>query len=194
MNIVVISASMRKNSQSFKVAKYVADNLVSNDVDVKLIDLQAIDLPMYDDTEKDLPQLNNLIPQLSAAHGFVFVSPEWDGMMSIGLLNMYHYLGSELAHKPVLPVGVSASRGGAYPIEQMRQIGAKNRHFVVIPEHVIVRNVENVLNEVESVSEEDTYIRDRLNYAGGVLRAYADAMKVLQTSALIDNTKYPNGM
>ncbi len=65
---------------------------------------------MYDDAQhiELAEKISHLKQQLSSSDGFVFVSPEWNGMMSLTLPNMLHYVSQELANKPVMLVGVSA--------------------------------------------------------------------------------------
>jgi predicted RNase H-like nuclease (RuvC/YqgF family) len=84
--------------------------------------------------------------------------------------------------------------GGAYPIAELRMSSYKNSRVCYIPEHVIVRQVEHVLNTPDSISVDDTRIRDRLAYAVKVLEEYAKALQSIRHSGVIDFATYPNGM
>jgi NAD(P)H-dependent FMN reductase len=132
---------------------------------------------------------------LNDSDGTIFVSPEWNGMMSHGILNMLHYIKDELAHKPVMLVGVSSGRGGAYPIEQMRKIGPKNRHYVISPENLIVSDVTRMLNDDQFSSENIDYqVKIRADYALQVLFEYAHALAQVRTSDVIDLTSFSSGV
>lgn len=197
MNIVVISASTRPNSQSLKIANYLNRRLLELNSVGQVLDLSLIKLPIYDDSDSgDWSGLvNSIKQQLDAADGYIFVSPEWNGMASVGLLNMLHYIDQELAHKPVMLVGVSATRGGSYPLQQLRTMGYKNRHYVILPESLLVTDCKNVFNDDNQESESsDLYMKKRAEYALKVLITYAESLKQVRNSGIIDFDTYPNGM
>lgn len=195
MNILVISASSRKESQSVKVSKWLVEKSKTLGFDSNLLDLYKMKLPMYDDGETVPDNKNELLEKLSSADGFVFVSPEWNGMVNPSLLNMLHYVDREMADKPVMLVGVSSTRGGAYPVSQMRSMGHKNRHYVITPEVLIVRDAEDIMNSFDSSANKvDEYIQKRAEYALKVLHAYAEALDGVRKSGVIDLDNYPNGM
>jgi hypothetical protein len=102
----------------------------------------------------------------------------------------------ELAHKPALIVTVSSADGGAYPVAELRMSSYKNNRICYIPEQVIVRNVESVLNENEADNnpEADQYFRSRFEYALGVLKEYAEALRQVRRSGAADLSVFKNGM
>lgn len=193
MKIAIISASTRNNSQSRKVSDYLSSCLIKFNIENNIIDLNKKRLPLYDDSGKGLwkkswKEISNL---LKKSDGFIFVSPEWDGMFSVGLHNMFHYLDKELADKPVLIVGVSAGRGGRYPLQQMRTMGYKNKSFVIIPESLYYDYVEkNLVNGKLT----DSLMIGRTDYALKVLIEYAKALIAVRKSGIIDYKKFPNGL
>jgi hypothetical protein len=93
-----------------------------------------------------------------------------------------------------MAVGVSTSRGGTWPIAELRGSSFKNNHLCWTPEHLVIRNVGNILNETEAVDEDEVYIRGRIDYALGILRGYANALSQVRASGLIDHETYPYGM
>ena len=116
-------------------------------------------------------------------------------MMSVGLLNLLHYVKHEFAHKPVMLVGVSASRGGSYPLLQMRMMGYKNRHFVILPESLLVTDCKNVFNDNNfDDSAPDLYLKKRADYALNILVKYAESLQSVRQSGIVDFDAYPNGM
>ncbi len=108
--------------------------------------------------------------------------------------NLFLICDRELAHKPALLITVSAGTGGAYPIAELRMSSYKNSRVCYIPDHVIVRGAEQMLNTPESVNANDALIRDRLAYSVKVLEEYAKAFQNIRKSGVIDFETYPNGM
>ncbi len=195
MNICVISASMRGNSQSLKVANYLNERLKKLDVNSWVLDLHELKLPPYDDDETEAPAKDEVLKQLSEADGYVFVSPEWDGMMSHGLISMLHYVDTEMAHKPVMLVGVSSGIGGAYPIEQMKQMGPKNKHYVISPESLRLMKVKEMLNDQDfSETATDLYVKQRADYALKVLVEYAKALQNVRASGVFNPDEFGSGV
>lgn len=172
------------------------------DLEVEVIDLQEFKLPVYD-TEK-LPQEQEQIKlslekKLNRSDGFVIVTPEWNGMVPAALKNFFLYFNfSVFAHKPTLIVSVSSGHGGAFPIAELRMSSYKNSRILYIPEQIIVRNVNEVLNlppeNTKNLSKDDAYLRERLDYALKILNLYIQALKPIRKSAVLDFEKFRNGM
>lgn len=186
---------MRKNSQSRKVADYLADALKQKNTNAWTCDLHSLEMPLFDDGETEFLKKNDLLAQLESAQAYVFVSPEWNGMMSHGLINMLHYVKHEMAHKPVMLVGVSSGRGGTYPVAQMKLLGQKNNHYIISPENLIVSDVKNVLN-TNNLDETaiDFDLKKRAHYALDILIAYAYALEQVRNSPVIDFQNFGNGV
>jgi NAD(P)H-dependent FMN reductase len=193
MKIVVISGSTRAGSQSLKVAEYLAARLGALGVEATVMDLNEKRLPLYDDTGegqwKEMWQ--GMSAELASSDGYVFVSPEWDGMFSVGIHNMLHYAEKEMSDKPVLAVGVSSGRGGRYPLVQMRIMGYKNKNIVVIPENLYFDHIEESLINGEFVDNRNA---ERADYALRVLTEYAKALVLVRASGVIDYKRFPNGL
>lgn len=206
MRIMVISGSHRDNSQSEKVAHYVAQSLLDNGqaTETDIFSLAGNPLPLWDEgiwngDERWNELLAPLSDKLAASDGFVIVSPEWHGQVPAGLKNFFLLWGggsAELAHKPALIVTVSSGDGGAYPVAELRMSSYKNNRICYIPEQVIVRHVESVLNEDASKNnpDADAYFRKRIVYAGGILCAYATALKGVRESGVTRTETFRNGM
>ena len=117
-------------------------------------------------------------------------------MVPSGLKNFFLMWGKgELAHKPALIVAVSAGDGGAYPVAELRMSSYKNNRLCYIPEQLIVRHVESVLNDTgDNNPEADTYFRDRSLFALRLLREYALALRAVRDSGLTVDARFKNGM
>lgn len=200
MKITLISGSGRTNSQSLKVANWLAEALNQQDITTSVIDLSQIDyLPMlHEEVWGDVmgEPAHKIQALLSDADGYVVITPEWAGMAAPALKNFFLYVGKVMADKPALLVGVSSTYGGQYPTAELRTTSHKNTRVVYIPEQLIVRHAEAVMNSPEPTpdNKEDAFVQDRARYDLGVLLAYAKAMQPLQGHAAIDYQKHPHGM
>lgn len=203
MKLTIISGSHRHDSQSLKVAR-VVQRLLEDGIceETALIDLGGNPLPLWDQGVWDGdPKWDEYLPpikrQLADSDGLVVISPEWHGQVPAGLKNFFLLFGKDvLGHKPALIVTVSAGDGGAYPVAELRMSSYKNSRLCYIPEHVIIRHVESVLNDREEENEarSDTYYRERLAWALGILKEYAHALGQVRASGAAETDKFRNGM
>jgi NAD(P)H-dependent FMN reductase len=204
MKIMLISGSHRPNSQSEKVARHIAQSLLDNGQadETEVFTLAGNPLPLWDEgvwanTPEWQAILDPLSEKLAQSDGFVIVSPEWHGQVPAGLKNFFLLWGKgELAHKPALIVTVSSADGGAYPVAELRMSSYKNNRICYIPEHLIVRHVESVLNADAGKNnpDADAYFRKRIVYAGGILCAYATALRGVRDSGVTATGEFPFGM
>ena len=203
MKIAIISGSHRDPSQSEKVARHIETTLQKkHGVDTWLYVLARNPLPLWDQSLwEDDPEWNERLSpirkQLASSDGFVIVSPEWHGQVPAGMKNFFLLFNRfELGHKPAMIVAVSSSDGGAYPVAELRMSSYKNNRICYIPEQIIVRNVESVLNDraEDNHPDADSYFRERINWSLGILKGYAKAMKPMRESVQIHHDKFGNGM
>jgi len=204
MKITIISGSHRNKSQSLKVANYIKQTLQNEKLcdESWLFSLSGNPLPLWDEGiwEGDEAWQNLLGPisaELDSSDGFIVIAPEWHGQVPAGLKNFFLLWGKgELAHKPALIVTVSSADGGAYPVAELRMSSYKNNRICYIPEQVIVRNVESVLNDnpEDNNQDADAYFRGRFSYALKQLTEYAIALKQVRKTGATDLSVYKNGM
>lgn len=204
MKLTVVSGSHRNKSQSEKVAnvilKLASDNALF--AEQELISLAGNPLPLWDQgvwdgEEKWKTLLTPLRKQLKESDAFVIVSPEWHGQVPAGLKNFFLLCSkNELGHKPALIVTVSNGRGGAYPVAELRMSSYKNNRICYIPEHVIVRDVENILNDKPEDNDErsDQFYRERFAWALKILKEYASAFQQIRASGVTESDKFKTGM
>ena len=190
MKIGIILGSHRQNSQSRKVGEHIRKLIETTyaSASVYVLDLAGNPLPLWDEgvwenSDEWLGLWSPVSANLEACDGFVVISPEWSGMVPAGLKNFFLLCSGELAHKPALIVSVSASSGGSYPVTELRISSYKNTRICYLPEHVIVRNVNDVLNSfsTEELSKEDEYTRTRLAYGVSLLVDYTKALGSVRT-------------
>lgn len=209
MKISILSGSHRLSSQSFKVAKFM-ENLIENELEgvVKLFDLATIDMPFAH--FPDSPQLLDfwkkewlaISKHLETSDGFIFVTPEWNGMATPMIKNFFLFVQNEMVHKPALIVSVSSAFGGAFPVSELRSSCYKNTFVNFIPEHLIIRKVGNVMNSngfnlTDCENEDDFYIRSRTKYTVQLLLDYCQSARLLIEKRGPDNLRFSisgNGM
>lgn len=204
MKISIISGSHRNPSQSEKVARYLEKTLASHfdDIEPWVYALADNPLPLWDqtlweDNDEWNQRLAPIKQQLVESDGFIIVSPEWHGQVPSGLKNFFLLFNRfELGHKPALIVTVSSADGGAYPVAELRMSSYKNNRLCYIPEQLVLRNIEKILNEKSEDNDEsaDSYFKERINWALGILSGYAVALKAMRETTEIHHDKFGNGM
>ena len=204
MKITIISGSHRNPSQSEKVARYISKTFEAehDDIETDIYTLADNPLPLWDQTiwedSKEWNQrLAPLKKQLSESDGFVIISPEWHGQVPAGLKNFFLLFNRfELGHKPALIITVSSGDGGAYPVAELRMSSYKNNRICYIPEQLILRNVESILNKNEADNNPvtDGYFKERISWSLGILKGYAAALKIMRENTQIHHDKFGNGM
>jgi NAD(P)H-dependent FMN reductase len=202
MQIAIVVGSHRKESQSSRVGAYIASDLARIDpsVTVDTIDLVGNPLPLWDESvwqgDSALSALwKPYRDRMRRADGFVIIAPEWAGMVPPGLKNLLLFAGpKEVGHKPAMIVAVSASRGGSYPVNELRTSGYKNSRLVYIPEHVLIHDVNDMLSGATPASDRDAWLRRRIEFADRILLEYAKALAPIRTSGLTEHADFPYGM
>lgn len=203
MKIAIISGSHRHASQSIKVANHINHVLQSKPAisDTYLYSLAGNPLPLWDESIWEgstewKERLNPISNELTASDGFVIIAPEYHGQVPAGLKNFFLMWKHELAHKPALIVGVSSADGGSYPVAELRMSSYKNNRICYLPEHLIIRHVESVLNDDPKSNNEsaDRYFRDRIDWSLNILNEYALALKQVRASGVTQTDTFGNGM
>lgn len=195
--IAIIVGSMRKNSQSEKVANYISSQLKTVVSDnVEMIRLRDLELPFWNEENfSAYERWSQISKTLDEATAFILVTPEWDGMASPAIKNFFNYCrNQELCHKPALLVAVSSGQGGSYPIAELRMSSYKNSKITYLPDHIIVRHAEEVLNNQEVINEGDFLIRERINYSLKMLKVYNEAFLSVRQHKFLYEENFRNGM
>lgn len=197
MNIAIVAGSSRPNSQTAKVARFMRQTLINqhglDEQAVNVIDLGSYPLPLW--PAEDQGPWGLFEKQLAKADALIILAPEWHGMACPAIKNFFLYATkAQLAHKPALLGGISSGIGGAYPISELRASSYKNCRLCYIPEHLIIRGVESVMNMPQAVDENDERIRQRMNYALDILLRYARALQPVRAEVDMDTAEFANGM
>ncbi len=192
MNLLIISASQRTQSQSAKVAEYIAETGGQFN-EINHIELCKQRLPMWDGEQSSKENVASdwltINQKLKNADALILITPEWGGTASPLLKNLLMMAdATDIGHKPVLIVSVVNGISGAYPVAELRMNAFSNNKLVAIPDHLIIRNVEEILNTMNKGSQQkgnvitrrDRSIRHRIGYSLHTLLHYSQAMKSLR--------------
>jgi len=198
-NVTVIVGSHRLESESLKIAKMIANKLEGQErcERASLINLADLSLPFWKERydAEEQAAIDKTRALLTQSDAFVFVVPEWNGMVPSAMKNLFLLFSTrEFGHKPGLLVSVSASIGGTYPILEMRSTTFKNCRICYIPEHLIFRDVVKIFNgkETDDLSSE-AYMSARTDFALEYLMLYSESLKQVRVSAP-EYGNFANGM
>jgi len=172
MSIGIIVGSIREGAQSARIAEVVKSRLdeLFPETGAEFFSLRELDLPLWTEdkwkADSTLSQeWKTISGRLKACTGFVFLVPEWAGMAPPHLKNFLLFCDKgELAHKPCQLFGISSGMGGAYPVAELRMSGYKNNFLMWLPDHMILRNVEQLFID-EQPTELDQILTDRMDYS-----------------------------
>lgn len=200
MKLAIISGSHRAEAESDRISRVLSDRAGGtggfNQID--MLSLSQNPLPLWDESiysgsEKWKALLAPWRQTLKEADAFVFVVPEWNGMVPAAVKNFFLLFGAvQLGHKPGLIVSVSAAHNGAYPVAELRMSSYKNCRICYLPEHLIIRNVADAFTSTNS--EADRLLEERADYCLRLLGEYAKALTRVRESGVVDHKKFMNGM
>jgi len=195
MKISIISGSTRQNSASANVSRYLATELtnINSGIENDVFDLSELNLPMWDENT-DLDSVADENNRLETSDAFVFVIPEWHGMVPPAVKNLFFLFGSVFRHKPAYLVTVSAGTGGRYPIPEMRASAYKNAFLNYIPVNTVIDKVGSVISEDGEFIAEKDYIKSRLDEGLRILIEYGKAFQLIRQSDIVMEHRFPNGV
>lgn len=189
MKICIISASTREQAASRHVATYVQNQLTH--LDTSLLDLHQANIPLWQEGASANPEIEQ---QLNEADGYVFVVPEWHGMVPPAFKNLFFYFNGCFSHKPAYIVTVSAGTGGRYPISELRMSSYKNSFINYIPVSTVIDHVNDTINEQGEFIAPTDYIATRVDEGLQFLVAYTSALKTVRESDIYKEKRFKNGM
>lgn len=203
MKLSIISGSQRQNSNSAKIGALAESYLLSSKKvsDCYHLRLEKHPLPLWDEriSQEDSPLKTAWTPihqNLKECDALVVITPEWHGMASPALKNFFLYCDNVcIAHKPALLISVSTGIGGSYPINEMRTSSYKNSRVCYIPDHLIIRRVQDFCAQYQKAT--DPVINEsilRFHYCLDILQVYAQAFKEIRANETIAIDQFPNGL
>lgn len=197
MKITIVSGSQRANSQSLSVARYLASLASEHFETTNILDLHQLNLPFWNEgvwqQSEQWQQWTPISEMLKQSDAVIFITPEWHGMATPALKNfLLLTTDEELAHKPALLVSVSASVNGVYPISELRMTGSKNNHACFLPDHLIFRNIEELLTIDHQCI--DQKMHERSQYTMALLASYSQALAPVHRDMVSTGKAFRYGM
>lgn len=197
MKLTIISGSQRAQSQSLRVANYLDKIAKEHFTTSRIFDLHELNFPLWNEGvwqgTEEWSQWRDFSSVLAESDAFIFITPEWHGMATPALKNfLLLTTAAELAHKPALAVSVSASVNGVYPISELRMTASKNNHVCLLPDHLIFRDIEQLLDVELNCTNE--HMKQRTAYTMELLASYAVALKPVHKAMLEKGKQFVYGM
>lgn len=204
--IAIISGGHRPSGNSPRIARHIESELKKKGHQTFLLDLSEDTLPFWDEgmwgaeplAEKWQKVWAPIAEQIQSAEGFVIVSPEYHGMVPSKLINFFLLTGNGplVAHKPALLVTDSSSLGGAYPAMELRAVSTKNNRMVYLPEHLIVRNANEMFieNPKPEFARHAELLAKRLTWTLDMLESYVQGFNAIRERGDLSRPEFANGM
>ncbi|MEY3321573.1 MAG: hypothetical protein RLZZ417_1156 [Bacteroidota bacterium] len=179
MQILILSGSSRKNSNSLLVAKYLTK--LSNQQDglnFSIIDLAEEQIPTVGRGSIDPENLSdfqrNLIEKWHAASLIIVTAPEYNWSTNAELINLAHQLGNKnhgylFNNKVFAFVGVSTGRGGRQSALELMMIFNKiisftNNQSIVCPKLWESHETHLNINADSLLSDNKVYTESAKNF------------------------------
>lgn len=166
--------SVRPQRQSERPAHLLVERLTALGCEAPLIDLRALDLPIYGYTADDSPPHAGVAQFQAAAaraDAMVWLTPEYNHSFTSAVKNAIDNLHAELRRKPVAVCGLSGGGlGGARAVEQLKLVLIE-LHAVTIRDSVYFSDARTLfdhagaLQRIEYVQRIDDMLAELLWYA-----------------------------
>jgi NAD(P)H-dependent FMN reductase len=143
--IAIISSSVRSGRASHRVALYLRNYLMDNNLaDTDIIDLQQYNFPVFDERlkyqESPLPEALEFAERIRMADGVIIVVPEYNGGYPASIKNAIDLLTVEWRRKPVAISTVSDGIfGGSQVIISLQFILWKLKAWTVPAQFPVLR-------------------------------------------------------
>lgn len=173
--IVAISGS-RRDASTTKAALRVALDAADDDgTDTELIDLGAVDLPLYhpdEDAQGDSERLTRLVRE---ADGVIVGSPVYRGSYSSTFKNFHDFCSSEEYENTAVGLLATAG-GGSYggTLEHLRST-FRNVHAWVVPHEVGISGASRAIDDDGQFHDDD--LRERTEKLGRVVVEHAERLR-----------------
>lgn len=144
IHLQVVICSVRQNRCCPAVAAWVAELAQRHGgFDVELVDLKAVNLPLFD--EPHHPRRGNYMHEhtqrwaaiVARADAFLFVTPEYNHAAPAAIKNAIDYLHAEWHHKPVGFVSYGGVSGGTRAALSLRPV-VSNLKMLPVAEAVAI--------------------------------------------------------
>ena len=172
--IVAISGSRRDGSTTRAALGVALDAAADAGADTHLIDLGAVDLPLYHpdrDAQGDSERLTRLVRE---ADGVLAGSPVYRGSYSSTFKNFHDFCGADEYANTAVGLLATAG-GGSYggTLEHLRST-FRNVHAWTVPHEVGISGASRVV-DADGIRDDD--LRERTEKLGQVVVAHAERLR-----------------
>jgi NAD(P)H-dependent FMN reductase len=149
LTIPVVLGSVRPRRLSERPAYLLVERLTALGCQAPLVDLRALDLPIYgmDRDQDDLPAVVEWKAVAAEADAIVWLTPEYNHSFTSAVKNAVDYLHAEIRRKPMAVCGLSGGGlGGARAVEQLKLV-LLELHAVTIRDSVYFSDARNIFDQ-----------------------------------------------
>jgi NAD(P)H-dependent FMN reductase len=149
LTIPVVLGSVRPRRLSERPAHLLVDRLTRLGCQAPLVDLRALDLPVFGMSrdQDDLPNVVELKTIAAQSDAIVWLTPEYNHGYTSAIKNAVDYLHGEIRRKPVVVCGLSGGGlGGARAVEQLKLVLIE-LHAVTIRDSVYFSDARNLFDQ-----------------------------------------------
>ena len=169
MNLLIISSSLSKNSQSRMMAKYASNYLVAKSVSVEMIDLRDFDLPICDgDDSSNIPIVKDLKTKISKAHGILIATPVYNFNVNAAIKNLIELTGSAWTDKVVGFICSAGSKNSYMAVMGLANSLMLDFRCIIIPRSVYSSDNADQLGDS---------VKERLNNLSSELIRFVKGLK-----------------
>jgi NAD(P)H-dependent FMN reductase len=179
-SVVAVCGSRRDGSYTRTALTYALDAAAEAGAETSLLDLGAVDLPLYHPDEDEQGESAALTRQVREADGVLLGSPVYHGSYSSTLKNFHDYCGFDEYEDTTVGLLATAG-GGSYgsTLDHMR-ITVRGVHGLVVPHQVGIRGARNEIEDGEFV---DPALQERVEKLGTEVVRYASRTDCAPASA-----------
>ena len=146
--IPVVLGSVRPRRLSERPAHLLVDRLTRLGCQAPLVDLRALDLPIFGMSrdQDELPAVMELKTTAAEADAVVWLTPEYNHGYTSAIKNAIDFLHSEIRRKPMAVCGLSGGNlGGARAVEQLKLVLIE-LHAVTVRDSVYFSDARNLFD------------------------------------------------
>ena len=173
LTIPVVLGSVRPRRLSERPAHLLVERLTVLGCQAPLVDLRALDLPIFGQSrdQDDLPAVIELKTIAAEADAIVWLTPEYNHGYTSAIKNAVDFLHGEIRRKPMAVCGLSGGGlGGARAVEQLKLVLIE-LHAVTIRDSVYFSDArglfdaEGALQRPEYIGRIDDMLAELIWYA-----------------------------
>jgi NAD(P)H-dependent FMN reductase len=148
LTIPVVLGSVRPRRLSERPARLLVERLAARGCKAPLVDLRALDLPVFGQSQggAEPPSILKLQQIAAEADALVWLTPEYNHSFTSAVKNAIDYLHGEIRRKPMAVCGLSGGGlGGARAVEQLKLVLIE-LHAVTIRDSVYFSDARNIFD------------------------------------------------